>query len=331
MLLLTDLADWQRDPLESLIDAPPVKPRLDDREREAAALLGRLFRPPAPPHLARAGARAAAPGWLALAVVQEAGSSQYDALLEMTRAPAGLPGPVAALALAGRGFHGNRGRPWLAVPGNLHLCCAVPVDLELGPCAAAVPALAAVSVCDALARCAPALRCDLKWVNDVLIDGGKVAGVLAAAQSRGRRLVGLVFGIGINVAVAPPVTPTLFVPRATCLADEAPGLAPGVGRLTLALLDALGRRLDELRRRGAEPAVDAYRRLWGDRGRRVAVWAEGLPDTDDPRDLPPPLARGRALALDDDLSLLVDGAAAPLSGGRLARLDDGEPGREPAG
>ena len=323
MLIVTDLADWRRNPLDSLAETPPVKPRLKKSDRSMIAALENLFA--ADCEYTVGETPAAIGGWSALAVVANATGSQYDALLDLARTTKKLPGPLAAVALTGRGFHGNRGRPWRAEPGNLHLSCTLPVNLDAVRCAAGVPALPAVAVCDALAACAPDLAPRIKWVNDVLIDDGKIAGVLAAAQSRGARLTSLVYGVGVNLAVAPAVEPTLFVPRVTCLRNHAAGSHVDLGDLCSALLEALWRRLEELRAEGSAPLVAAYRDRCGDVGRRVRVWAEGLPDTADPATLPAPVVSGRVLRLDDDLALHVEGAIGPLVGGRLAYHDDPEP------
>lgn len=321
MLVITDLGAWDVDPLASLVEARRVKLGLTPAEDEAVVLLRELFPRARSLNTAAMAADRAPAGWLALAVAAKADASQYDALMAVARRPAALPGPIAAIALAGCNFHGNRGRPWSAPRGNLHLSCCLPVDLDLARSAAALPATAAVAVCDALAQCAPDLEPRLKWVNDVLLAGAKVAGVLAAAQTRGSRVLALTFGIGVNVAVAPEVAPTVFVPRVTCLHAHAAGRQVTVGGLTLALLAALGARVVQLAREGPDPVIAAYRQSCGDIGRRVGVWAEGLPDAADLAQLPPPLATGRVLALAGDLALVVDGAPEPLRNGRLAYLD----------
>ncbi len=337
MLIWTDLADWRRDRLDSLAGPGGVKPGFVPADLAGAIATapgarlarGMLASGRSAPLLGRP--ERSLGGWRHLVVVDRAPSSQYDVLLEAARAPAGVAEPIAALALEGRDFHGNRSRPWLAARGNLHLSGVVPVDLDLAASAAAVPALPAVAVIDALAACAPRLSPRLKWVNDIMIGEAKVGGVLVSAQTRGGRLLGLVIGIGLNVAVAPPVAATLSVPAVTCLHDHEAASAVILGEVAAALLESLWTRLEELRTSGAGPLVAAYRAAWGDAGREVAVWAEGLPDTADPTALPPPLARGRALSLTDDLALVVAGAPAPLHGGRLARLG-GSPsdrGREP--
>lgn len=284
------------------------------------------------------GAVAAAPddlaAWPLVLAVSDAARSQYDVLVESLRDPSAPDRPVAALALAGQGFHGNRGRPWQATAGNLHLCAAWPVDLDAAACAPALPALAAVAAVEALWKtCGPALPVRLKWINDVLLDvgdgagakigGAKVGGVLASARLVGPRITGVVVGIGVNVRVRPAVAPTPFVPAVACLADHAGGQAAvaAPGALVAALLAALARHAAVLAHAGPAALADAYRACCHDAGRLVAVWPEGLPDAPGVDHLPPPLARGRVEAIAPDLSLRIVGHAAPLHGGRMAYLD----------
>jgi len=58
----------------------------------------------------------------------------------------------------------------------------------------------------------------LKWPNDVLINGSKVAGVLAESLFVGDRLEAVIVGMGVNVNAAPPPDLKLEYP-ATCLSD----------------------------------------------------------------------------------------------------------------
>jgi BirA family biotin operon repressor/biotin-[acetyl-CoA-carboxylase] ligase len=58
----------------------------------------------------------------------------------------------------------------------------------------------------------------LKWPNDVLINGSKAAGVLAESLFVGDRLEAVIVGMGVNVNAAPPPDLKLEYP-ATCLAD----------------------------------------------------------------------------------------------------------------
>ncbi|GAC1439206.1 MAG: hypothetical protein NVSMB51_16790 [Solirubrobacteraceae bacterium] len=124
---------------------------------------------------------------------------------------------------AGRG---RQGRTWSAPPGDALLCSFV---LREPP--AMLPLLAAVAVADAIGG-------QIKWPNDVIRDGLKVAGIL----TEGRPQEGwAVLGIGVNVAVRIADLPPELQGRAGTL-----GLAPAAVEEVLAeLCVALARRLSE--------------------------------------------------------------------------------------
>ena len=85
-------------------------------------------------------------------------------------------------------------------------------------------ALAAVAVCVALESCSSTIKAQIKWPNDVLLDGKKCAGILCESRWQGENLAGLVIGIGVNVSAAsiPPASSLLF--PATSL-DDALGIS----------------------------------------------------------------------------------------------------------
>lgn len=320
MLILTNLTDTGAEALDCRVGTPIVKCRLTETQCDFVDYLQELIPDGEQWSIADVPPWLQAAPWDAVVLVDHAAASQYDALLAALRRRGSPPGAMVALALSGQGFHGNRDRSWRAERGNLHLCCQVPVDLDLASCMAAVPAVAAVSVCEAITSLCPGASPVIKWINDVLLGGAKVAGVLASAQSRGARLLALTYGIGLNVQVSPVVPPTLFVPAVTSLADA--GHRVPVGAAAGAVLGRLRHHLASLAGPGGgHGTVAAYRARCADIGRQVAVYAEGLPDTADLSALPDPLARGRVIGLDDSLQLLVEGCAVPLSGGRLCYDD----------
>jgi BirA family transcriptional regulator, biotin operon repressor / biotin---[acetyl-CoA-carboxylase] ligase len=83
------------------------------------------------------------------------------------------------------------------------------------------------------------LEPEVKFPNDVLVGGRKVAGVLAEA-SEGR----VVLGVGVNVAQGPGDLPPDARTPATSLAIET-GRTVDRAELLVALLDRLERRYDE--------------------------------------------------------------------------------------
>jgi BirA family biotin operon repressor/biotin-[acetyl-CoA-carboxylase] ligase len=118
----------------------------------------------------------------------------------LRRAAAGATGPAWILARRQTAARGRRGRAWSSHDGNFA------ASLLSKP--AGAPALrsfvAALGLYDTMVAATgrPELFA-LKWPNDVLLGGGKLAGILLETGAGGT----LVTGIGVNLAVAPdPVT-----------------------------------------------------------------------------------------------------------------------------
>lgn len=116
---------------------------------------------------------------------------------------------VARRQTAGRG---RRGKAWVDPPGNFAATLCLPVDCP-APEAALCSFVAALALHEALERAGvPAGRLSLKWPNDVLLDGGKLAGILLESEGRGGRVERLAIGIGVNLAAAPPGEPGALPP-----------------------------------------------------------------------------------------------------------------------
>lgn len=155
---------------------------------------------------------------------------------------------------AGRGRHGRR---WES-PRGAGLLCSVLLRPALPPAmaprAGTYVALAAASAIEAVAR-VPVV---LKWPNDLLVSGRKVAGVLAESGVAGDRLDFVVVGIGINVHWHPDDPAAISLDRAT-------------GR-TLARKDLLVALLEQLARwRPLLEPTPLDRLLGAWRGRLVTV------------------------------------------------------------
>ena len=81
-------------------------------------------------------------------------------------------------------------------------------------------ALGALAVCEALA--AIDLVPEIKWPNDVLLNGRKVCGVLAESVWLGAQVESIVLGVGLNVSPEAVPPPEQLNFPATCLAAELP-------------------------------------------------------------------------------------------------------------
>lgn len=108
---------------------------------------------------------------------------------------------VADEQTAGRGRHG---RNWVSPPGNLYASLGL-----MAPCPPAMSPLlgfvAGLSLVEAVLEMAPALApvLHLKWPNDCLIEGAKLAGILLEGSNLPGGKVGIAIGMGVNVAHAP--------------------------------------------------------------------------------------------------------------------------------
>lgn len=133
------------------------------------------------------------------------------------QADAGRRGPFVVCARAQTGGVGRHGRIWSSPPGNLYWTILLddPADL---PRDAGLAFATALAIIDALvATGTPRDRLRLKWPNDILLDGRKLAGLLVEASLSGSEAQ-IIVGVGINIAIAPPDA----VFPATALAEPVP-------------------------------------------------------------------------------------------------------------
>ncbi len=181
--------------------------------------------------------------------------------------------------VAGRG---RQGRAWTSPPRR-----ALLMSLVLREVTPLLTIAAGVAVADAVGA-----GTAIKWPNDVLLDGRKVAGILAEARPREGWAV---LGIGLNVALRPDDFPPELRDRAGTL-GRPPEDVPAV---LAAVLAALERRLVQ----PAERLLDAWRARDALAGRAV-TWDGG---------------GGTADGIDEDGRLRVR-----LDGGGTTMLDAGE-------
>lgn len=241
--------------------------------------------------------------------IAEALPSTSDALRRL--AEDGAPAKLALMARRQTAGRGRAGRVWASPQGNLHL------SLLLRPCAPADSVglwalLAGVALADSVRAQDPQpglLR--LKWPNDLLRGGGKVAGILAEAALRpngSRQLAWLILGFGANIAAAPDLGDR---PTATLAVREPPET------LAARLLNRMEHWTAVAAAQGFAPVRAAWGALGPSQGEPAAV---RLGDT---------MVAGRFAGLAEDGGLLLDTAAGRrhiLSGEVLAPAAEGAGG-----
>lgn len=147
--------------------------------------------------------------WTEIRVVPTTGSTNADV---MRLARGGAPEGLVIAAEAQTAGRGRQGRSWQSEPGAA-LMFSLLVRPRSVPQAALgwLPLLAGVATATAV-RTVTRVRACLKWPNDVLIDDGKLAGILAERSGDA-----VVVGIGLNVSGSLPV------PTATSLERHGAG------------------------------------------------------------------------------------------------------------
>jgi BirA family biotin operon repressor/biotin-[acetyl-CoA-carboxylase] ligase len=198
-----------------------------------------------------------------------------------THAGGGAPHGSLVTATAQTAGRGRQGRAWVVPAGR-----ALAMSLVLRDWPRLLPLAAGVAVAE---EAGP--EAQIKWPNDVLLDGRKVAGILV----EGRPQEGwMVLGIGLNVAV-----------EAEDLPDELRGIAGGLGRHLAEVeptLESLLERVAVWLTADADQILAVVRERDALAGQEIS-WSDGS---------------GRGAGIDDSGRLLVDGA-----GGRRA-LEAGE-------
>ena len=132
-------------------------------------------------------------------VLARADSTNAEAL----RLAPGLTGPAWVMTREQFAGRGRRGRDWVMPAGNF--AGTLVMRPQGGAMAAAqLSFVAALALYDALGDvCGPSVRLAIKWPNDVLLNGGKVAGILLESAGSGGEVQAVAIGIGVNLAAAP--------------------------------------------------------------------------------------------------------------------------------
>lgn len=222
---------------------------------------------------------------VAVEIIQQTVSTNQD-LLNRIRSGQ-LTGNTLLLAIEQTGGRGRNGRRWYADPGNsltfsLAWRFSRPVPMICG-----IPLTAGIAVAQALSQCG--VKVQLKWPNDILKNGGKVAGILAeTADSRHDHWA--VIGIGINLHLSDAMEKTIGQPAA-----DMPWLAQmDKNRLMALLTDSLAHHLAFLDEKGFDSLATVWNNLHAHHLKPVTI-VQGTKK----------LMSGRALGIDQEGRLLI--------------------------
>jgi BirA family biotin operon repressor/biotin-[acetyl-CoA-carboxylase] ligase len=225
-----------------------------------------------------------------LHLFSEVGSTNQEAekLIHAGAAPFSLV--VADSQTAGRG---RQGRAWITRPGQALAFSWIlyPEKGRIQPeILGRINGLGALAVAETL-QVEYGLASEIKWPNDVLIGGKKVAGILVEVHWNGCQLLDVILGIGINVGrkAIPPDTQFDFPATSLEVVTD-----QEVNRLDL--LESILRSLLKWYRRLAEPGLIT---AWNDR----LAYKNQLVSLTSPRG---PLTEGKVYKVEEDGSLTLE-------------------------
>lgn len=179
----------------------------------------------------------------------DVGSTNAEALSLAREGDPGRLWLTADRQLAGRG---RSGRSWVSEPGNLYASLLL---LDPAPMSrlGTLPLMVATGVHRTIERVLAGTghRVEIKWPNDILVDGAKICGILVETASVGHGLA-VVIGCGINCAHHP--ADTLY--PTTDLAALGVALAPQA--LFPRLVEGMDEALLEWKRGDGFGAIRAY-------------------------------------------------------------------------
>lgn len=241
-------------------------------------------------------------GWPAGAdrlILDAVDSTNAEAARRAAEAPSR---PLWVMARRQTAARGRQGRAWASPEGNLSATLLLGWDGPARDAAATLAPVAGLAAADLCAAFLPAGRVALKWPNDVLAGGAKLAGILIETVPPARGRLRIAVGTGVNLAHAPPPSETRL--PATSIAAET-GRAPDPEAALTRLAAATARWLD-LAGCDRSALISAWRRRMTGFGRPIEarLGAERL--------------TGRFEAVDDDGRLVL---RTPLGLQRIAAAD----------
>ncbi|MBI5587397.1 MAG: biotin--[acetyl-CoA-carboxylase] ligase [Deltaproteobacteria bacterium] len=181
----------------------------------------------------------------------------------------GAPEGTAVIADSQTGGKGRLGRRWES-PAGANLYTSIILRPGIPPRHAHnLTFLSAVAVAETVERFSP-VRPTVKWPNDILLDGKKVAGILMEMDSEPDRVHFVVAGIGVNINIKVTAFPDRLRPMATSLYEKS-GKETNRAVFTCVLYSSLEKWYKVYREKGFLPLMEAWKGFFASVGKTVTV------------------------------------------------------------
>jgi len=151
----------------------------------------------------------------------------------------GAPEWTVVMADRQRSGRGRHGRDWWSPVGNLHV--SILLKPEVSPTTLLrLPVIASLALVDAMGKAGSTLS--LKWPNDILLNGRKMAGILAESKIEGHKVLWVVVGFGVNMVRTGGSIPEDLQDRMAFVCELDESIVPGelAARITLCLKERSG-------------------------------------------------------------------------------------------
>lgn len=206
-------------------------------------------------------------------------------------AESGAPQGTVVVAESQTQGRGRLGRRWES-PAFANLYLSILLRPKLTPShAAQITLMAAVALADVVDAYVPG-RAAIKWPNDILVGGRKLAGILTEASCDAERVHYVILGIGVNLNYPVAAMPDEIRQRASSLMELTGNLVSRESFLQR-LIQGVERCYGELEQAGFDALAPRWRSYFAWRGKRVRVELLGQVTT------------GIAQGIDRDGALLV--------------------------
>ncbi|WP_047152596.1 biotin--[acetyl-CoA-carboxylase] ligase [Aneurinibacillus tyrosinisolvens] len=200
-------------------------------------------------------------------------------------AKAGAPEGTLVVADQQLGGKGRLGRVWHSPAGkNIYMSLLLRPVLELQKCPQ-LTLLTAVAIVETV-RDVCGIQADIKWPNDILLDGKKICGILTELNAESDRINWLIIGMGINVNAELDDFAADVQKIATSLR-----IVNGAPLRRVSLIQGILRRLEHLYEQYVREGFEPIKELWEAHaitiGKRVTIrtlqgslagFAEGIDD-----------------------------------------------------